>query len=342
MDEATSPAMPLMPQDSLPRPLQKTASGGFETTPGLFYKWHRPPACVEHDRGIPQAGSLCHFSTGLGPPMETARLILDPAADGAWNMSVDQALLETADSTGLISLRFYTWSQPTLSLGYFQSHLDRKLHRPSLDCQLVRRRTGGGAILHDNELTYSLCVPSKNRWSKKNSELYRLVHRCIIELLAEVGIVSELFSDSKEEGDTDGIDVAEDPKQTPQKNAGGADSIPTVDQRSFMCFNRRSDGDIVIRGHKVVGSAQRRIKNSLLQHGSILLKSSRFAPNLRGVADLNDFGLQTHELSQMLAARVIKCLRVQAFEGVLEEPEIEAAQNAHSLQFNSQQWNQQR
>ena len=66
--------------------------------------------------------------------METARLILDPPAEGAWNMAVDQALLETANSTGLITLRFYRWSEPTLSLGYFQRHLDRELHPPSKDC----------------------------------------------------------------------------------------------------------------------------------------------------------------------------------------------------------------
>ena len=160
--------------------------------------------------------------------METARLILDPAADGGWNMSVDQALLETADSTGLISLRFYTWSEPTLSLGYFQSHLDRKLHQPSLDCQLVRRRTGGGAILHDNELTYSLCVPSENRWSEKNSELYRLVHRCIIELLDEVGIRSELFGDTKESKNLE-ISAAEDSQQAAQKDVSNDTLIPTVD-----------------------------------------------------------------------------------------------------------------
>jgi len=277
--------------------------------------------------------------------METARLILDPAADGAWNMSVDQALLETADSTGLISLRFYTWSEPTLSLGYFQQHLDRRLHPPSLDCPLVRRRTGGGAILHDNELTYSLCVPSENRWSTKNSELYRLVHRCIVELLADVGIKSEIFGDisgDAKDNKTVEVNTATDSKQAPQKDTNDDASTPTVDQSSFMCFNRRSDGDIVIRGHKVVGSAQRRIKKSLLQHGSILLNRSTLAPELKGIADLSDFGLPTLKLSQMLTERVSKCLRVKAFEGAMETSEIEAAKNAHSLQFNTEQWNQQR
>ena len=109
-----------------------------------------------------------------------------------------------------------------------------------------------------------------------------------------------------------------------------------------MCFDRRSDGDIVIQGHKVVGSAQRRIKKSLLQHGSILLKRSGFAPTLKGIADLSNFGLHQDEISKLLAEKVFKCLRVQAFDGTMESQEIEAAKKAHSLQFTSDQWNRQR
>ena len=280
--------------------------------------------------------------------METARLILDPAADGAWNMSVDQALLETANSTGLISLRFYTWSEPTLSLGYFQSHVDRRLHPPSLDCQLVRRRTGGGAILHDDELTYSLCVPSENRWSKKNGELYRLVHQCIVQLLDEMGIESHLYGDLKKktkplvDSSSSSNQRLEKVKPNELEKHPNAYSAPTVDQNSFMCFERRSDGDIVIKEYKVVGSAQRRIKQSLLQHGSILQKRSRFAPGLSGILDLSNFYLNREELSKLLAAKVFKCLRVQAFEGTLKASEVEAAKKAHSLQFNSEQWNHQR
>ncbi len=260
--------------------------------------------------------------------METARLILDPPAEGAWNMSVDQALLETADATGLITLRFYSWSEPTLSLGYFQSHLDRELHRPSIGCKLVRRRTGGGAILHDNELTYSLCVPSQNRWSAKNSELYRLVHGCIIDLLQSEGITSSLYGDMVQNDDPNA--------------AQNSQPAPTVDQRSFMCFNRRSDGDIVIKGRKVVGSAQRRAKKALLQHGSILLGSSQFAPDLEGINDLQSAQLSPARLSQMLARRLFKCLRIEPYSGVMQTDENEAAKNSHSSQFDSDAWNRQR
>src|SRR5687767_13677741 len=94
--------------------------------------------------------------------MPTLRLLIDPPASGAWNMAVDEALLASA-AAGVATLRFYTWSQPTLSLGYFQHAHQRDAHAASRSCPLVRRASGGGAILHDRELTYSLAVPLRQR-----------------------------------------------------------------------------------------------------------------------------------------------------------------------------------
>ena len=84
--------------------------------------------------------------------MDTGRLIIDSPAEGAWNMAVDEALLDSCSRTGMPTLRFYQWSKATLSLGYFQRHRDREQHVASRDCPLVRRSTGGRAIIHDQEL----------------------------------------------------------------------------------------------------------------------------------------------------------------------------------------------
>ncbi|HEY1784986.1 MAG TPA: lipoate--protein ligase family protein, partial [Pirellulales bacterium] len=84
------------------------------------------------------------------------RLLVDAPASGAWNMAVDEALVDDAAERGTCWLRFYGWSEPTLSLGYFQGHAERLVHRPSRHCPLVRRASGGGAILHDAEITYCL------------------------------------------------------------------------------------------------------------------------------------------------------------------------------------------
>ena len=72
------------------------------------------------------------------------RLLIDPPAAGAWNMAVDEALLESAAIAGVATLRFYQWSEPTLSLGYFQAAADREQHAASRDCPLVRRPAAAG------------------------------------------------------------------------------------------------------------------------------------------------------------------------------------------------------
>ena len=99
-------------------------------------------------------------------------------------MSIDQAILETTVETGEITLRFYRWNTATLSLGYFQKLADREQHSDSKDCPIVRRSSGGGAIVHDDELTYSLCVPTSGAIAKANADLYDTVHHAIRKSLA--------------------------------------------------------------------------------------------------------------------------------------------------------------
>lgn len=242
---------------------------------------------------------------------KTLRLIKDPAGAGSWNMSVDQAMLAQADEVGVVTLRFYRWQQPTLSLGYFQKSADRDEHAASVDCPLIRRASGGGAILHDDELTYSLCIPSKSRWSKRNEWLYTMVHRAIVESLSTRGAKAKLF------------EVGQDPAG--EKNA-------------FLCFQRRTSGDIVLNGHKVVGSAQRRLKNAVLQHGSILISSSRHAAELPGVNDLVDQEFNFEEIADELASQVSKMLDLAIVQRGFGEEEIQSAQKIEAEKFASDEW----
>ena len=105
--------------------------------------------------------------------------MIDQRALGAWQMAVDEALLESAAERGVPTLRFYQWSEPTLSLGYFQHHADRLAHPDSRACPLVRRATGGGAIVHDVELTYSLALPGTHSFARESFALYGRVHQAI-------------------------------------------------------------------------------------------------------------------------------------------------------------------
>src|SRR5262245_35643732 len=125
--------------------------------------------------------------------MEPIRLLIDPPASGAWNMAVDEVLLETAAIAGRATLRFYAWQEPTLSLGYFQSVADRHQHPASCDCPIVRRPSGGGAILHDRELTYSIALPQSQAQSKAAHDLYAVFHQSLIATLGELGIAAELY-----------------------------------------------------------------------------------------------------------------------------------------------------
>jgi lipoate-protein ligase A len=130
--------------------------------------------------------------------------------------------------------------------------------------------SGGGAILHDQEITYSLVLPPSHPARQDPSSVYEIVHRAIIELLRGAGFPSQLRSE---------YDLS---ASTPSSSA-----ISTQTPEPFLCFLRKNPNDIVDQsGHKVVGSAQRRRKGVTLQHGSILLKSSVHAPQIPGITDL--------------------------------------------------------
>jgi len=187
------------------------------------------------------------------------RLLRHDPAVGAWNMAVDEMLLNQAQQQASTCLRLYRWSEPTLSLGYFQSYQDRDRHAASRHCAAVRRLTGGGAIIHDSELTYSIVLPGTHPLAACRDELYRAVHGCLIEVMASFGATAGLCEDAAKR---------------------------TVPLEPFLCFQRRSLGDVLLGEHKICGSAQRRRNKAVLQHGSLLWRASRAAPELPGVADL--------------------------------------------------------
>ncbi|MCE5267831.1 MAG: lipoate--protein ligase family protein [Planctomycetaceae bacterium] len=219
---------------------------------------------MTHDEGNP--------SSDLGARDSTFRLLLDPPASGSWNMAVDEALLEAA-TEGHSTLRFYRWSEPTLSLGYFQTYKDRFAHEASRDCAVVRRSSGGGAILHDIELTYSLAVPEQHPLAATRLKTYRAVHFALIAALKRWQIEAGMLTCA-----------------TAPRPDGG--------REPFLCFQRRSPGDVLVGCHKVAGSAQRRCRGAVLQHGSLLLARSPAAPELDGLKELGGKPFSAEEFTQ--------------------------------------------
>ncbi len=199
----------------------------------------------------------------------------DPALDGPTNMARDEHLLH---STGArpAAIRTYAWDPPTISLGYFQRAAQlAELPDPLRSLAVVRRLTGGGAILHDQEITYCLVADTSLPMVRKSpASLYELVHSCWRDVLAASGIESMLAPDSY--------------------------PLPTPRTGPFFCFERPGRTDLIVQEQKLLGSAQRRLPDRVLQHGSLLLRQ-RFADHPGADPDVDDTDLVATWVDDFLA-----------------------------------------
>ena len=245
--------------------------------------------------------------------MTRCRLILDPPADGSWNMAVDQVLLEAA-TAGQTILRYYGWAQPTLSLGYFQSAQDRHQHAASRTCCLVRRHSGGGAILHHHELTYCFATPAAARLAADSLRLYRVFHESLLVTLARRGIAARLC---------DG-------------------AVASGDPAPFLCFQRRTSGDVLLGDQKIAGSAQRRYRSALLQHGSVLLECSSYAPELPGIGQLAAAGLSAAALAADWLEPLSCAASLEPVGGTLSAAERERASQLVHTKYAHPAWTHRR
>jgi lipoate-protein ligase A len=171
------------------------------------------------------------------------RLFHTPAHSGAVNMAIDQALMARARRTGEGVLRVYTWSAPTLSLGRHQSARGRVNPDVARDLgvSLVRRPTGGRALLHHREVTYSVTAALGRDDSVRT--WYESINTVLLRALLALGVNAE------------------------PAVVSGRTPLPAT----ASCFVRPDEGEITVGGRKLVGSALLRQEGALLQHGSILL-----------------------------------------------------------------------
>jgi len=261
------------------------------------------------------------------------QLLIDPPADGTWNMAVDEVLLAATANSGLPTLRLYQWQSPTLSLGYFQKYADRSQHRSSLNADVVRRLSGGGAILHDQELTYSLLIPASHNLARDTQSLYDAAHQAIIETLNTFLAPGTTWQ----------------PVLCEQPTKLGAQDEP------FLCFERRSKGDILLRNresdshapsdsltHKIVGSAQRRRQGVVLQHGSILLGQSARAPELEGFADITRSPLSPTDLLAHLPKLFAKNLSLKLIKSSLSQNLTTLALDIQRKKYQAEKWTKRR
>jgi lipoate-protein ligase A len=176
----------------------------------------------------------------------------DPPAGGPENMAADEFLATESMRLDRMLVRLYRWSEPAVSLGGFQRLADARCQSGIVGLPLVRRPSGGGAIVHGSDLTYAVAVPRSHVWGGDPQVLYDAFHAALAEVLQARGIAARQHAGRP-------------------ANAG--------DEARFLCFDRRARGDLVLAaadaadGFKVLGSAQRRLQAAVLQHGSLLERS---------------------------------------------------------------------
>lgn len=267
------------------------------------------------------------------PPAQW-RLLHTPPAKGAWNMAVDTAILEAIGEGSVPpTLRFYGWQPPCLSLGYAQPIADIDTHQLQENgWGLVRRPTGGKAILHADEVTYAVIGPNEEpRLQGGVLESYQRLSMGLLFGLERLGLPIQVVT-----------------------NPQGAS-----DEDQAICFQIPSDFEITIQGKKLIGSAQARKKEGVLQHGTLPLHGDltritrvlsfeneearkqageRLLEKAVTVAMISDDPISWEKATQSLTAGFEKALNIEFKEGELTPSELNRAEELMVETYQNPSW----
>jgi lipoate-protein ligase A len=178
-------------------------------------------------------------------PFKKMTLLPYDQFSGAMNMALDFLFSKEMKSESFPILRFYGWCPYAISLGRNQNtHIVKKKKLYEDGYHLVRRPTGGSAIFHSEELTYSMIIPVGYMTHRA---LYETIHRIFYNVLQNLGYRVRLQTNSQK------------------------DNYLKESKKSFACFNRAAYSELRYHDKKIMGSAQRRYPNAILQHGSLLI-----------------------------------------------------------------------
>ncbi|CAG7624438.1 Octanoyltransferase LipM [Paenibacillus solanacearum] len=276
---------------------------------------------------------------------EQWRFIYSGQCSPEYNMAVDEAIL-TAHSEGKVppTVRFYGWNPATLSVGYFQKANDEvdfeALEREGIG--FVRRATGGRAVLHDRELTYSIIVSESYPGIPRSvTEAYRVLSEGLLLGFRKLGLAADM------------VQLVNEEEKEKYASMGSA-----------ACFDSPSWYELVVEGRKVAGSAQTRQKGVVLQHGSILLdldadqlfRLLRFSNErvmermkqqfLKKAVAINDVlhsvnrpAVGLADVETAFREGIAEGLRVELIPGELTAYEEELAQQLAQEKYGSEAWN---
>ncbi|MGD9343607.1 MAG: lipoate--protein ligase family protein [Desulfuromonadales bacterium] len=269
--------------------------------------------------------------------MHDWRLLKSGFQTGAMNMALDEALLSAvAKGASPPVLRFYRWRPATVTLGYAQSvarDIDLEVcQQAGLD--VVRRSTGGRAVLHDNEVTYAVIAPSvSGLFGHSVLDSYRVISEVLQKALQQLGLPAKLVAGRPRGG---------------QQHATKA-----------VCFSAPSQYELVIGGRKVAGSAQKRHGQAFLQHGSIplemdlpllgkVLKAER---NAETAGSLDKVGWLNQWAGQPLTVAEVEACIVEEFSKAVGSPlqnstltadELDQAERLRCEKYAHADWNMMR
>jgi lipoate-protein ligase A len=240
------------------------------------------------------------------------RLLPYAIADGATNMAADETLARSA-AAGLASIRFYGWTEATLSLGYFQPAAVRHADSRLTNLPWVRRPSGGATLVHHYELTYCLALPAGAPWQAGEPWMPRM-HRIITAALADLGLAG---------------------KVEPVRGE-------SVKHSEVLCFQQFTPGDLLSGSHKVVGSAQRKYHQALMQHGSILLAQSEFTPNLPGIQELTGTLLTPTQLQDAVVRAFTEATGWRMCASEWDAGEMQQNDEMSRAKYATTAWNERR
>ncbi|MBU2101830.1 MAG: lipoate--protein ligase family protein [Candidatus Omnitrophota bacterium] len=252
------------------------------------------------------------------------RLILDGKLDGPCNMATDETLLYAYEATGIPALRIYGWQAPYISLGYNQD--PEQVLKKGRTTAFVRRLTGGSAILHDQEITYSVCCLRQDlNLSIRVKDSYRELCVFLIDFYRRLGLRARFARDVGE--------------------------LKGFGHYGNFCFSSCEHFDLVIGGRKIGGNAQRRRHDLIFQHGSIpqtldfsriraCINDEHINPHVCGALDIllgrpTDFS----RLQEMLAESFRETFSLDCQPSALTSHEADTRDYLVTAKYSSPAWN---
>ena len=258
-------------------------------------------------------------------PFSSLRIIPYQEFSGAFNMAFDHVLAMNLSPTDAPILRFYGWRPYCISLGYHQNEesLDIKAIKKA-GYEAVRRPTGGSAIFHSEELTYSFIAP---KTGLNQQQIYHNIHVYIANALQQIGYNVRLNEEKLD------------------------DNYLKRGKSTFACFNRSAQSEIQFAGKKVLGSAQKIYKNSILQHGSLLIgpkqkeivRFLKSGPEVRdelsvyleehsiSLQDIKELSIQPITLSDMIITKFCSGTKAGCYYLYPAIPEIEQSKRVENI-----------